>query len=329
MLKYVLKRLLYLVFVFFLISILMFAVYKAVPSDPVYMYTEGRQNEMSPRAFEEYKAQVRIMLGLDRPVYVQYLRWISNMLTGDFGRSSVHRMEVLQLIKAPMRNTVMLNSIQLVIVFAIVIPLGITTAVRKGSAYDNAVQVVTILGYSLPTFIICLISILIFSSALGWLPVSGTVKAALELTGTKGEVLWSRVLHMVQPILVMVFMSLAGLTRYIRATMIDALRMDYIRTARAKGLKEKVVIYSHAFRNSLIPFVTALIAWFVSIFSGSLVVETIFSWNGMGKLFYDSMLAVDFSVVLALGMFYVMLALVGNLIMDLTYTLVDPRVRLS
>ena len=135
--------------------------------------------------------------------------------------------------------------------------------------------------------------------------------------------------YMALPLFVMVFSSLGGITRYVRAAMIDALRMDYIRTARAKGVKEKVVIYSHAFRNALIPVVTILTGWFLSIFSGSVVIERIFLWNGMGKVMLDSLNQQDFAVVLAFQMFYVLLALAGNLIMDLAYCLVDPRVKLT
>ena len=138
-----------------------------------------------------------------------------------------------------------------------------------------------------------------------------------------------RARHMVLPIMVMVFTSLGGLTRYIRVTMIDALRMDYIRTARAKGLTEKVVIYSHAFRNSMIPFMTILVSWFIGLFGGSVVIERIFSWNGMGNLYISSIQLFDYGVALSLGMFYVLIGLGGNLIIDLLYTVVDPRIRLS
>lgn len=307
----------------------MFLIYKAVPADPVRMMLQGREQEMKPAAFAELERITRLELGLDKPLYVQYLRWMGNILTGNFGRSAVSRRPVLEVIKAPMRNTLLLNAIELPIVFAIVIPLGITTAVKKGSVYDNSIQVVTVLGYSLPTFIFCLAFIYIFASTLGWLPVSGAVTPGLELSATNWEMFLDRAKHMILPISVMVFTSLASLTRYIRATMIDALRMDYIRTARAKGLTEKVVIYSHAFRNSMIPFVTALISWFIGLFSGSMMVETVFGWHGMGKLFFDSIMALDFSVALTLGMFYVLLGLVGNLVVDITYTLVDPRVRLA
>jgi len=305
----------------------MFTLFKLSPSDPVRMYTEGLKNDMRPADFERYQEQIRVMLGLDQPLVIQYLKWMGRMLVGDFGRSLVYRQPVIEVIKAPMINTLRLEAITMFFVFLITIPLGITTAVKKGTIYDNSVQVVTILGLSLPSFIISLAAILIFSVLLGWLPVGGAYTPGIQMGGLASFL--DKAKHMVLPILVMTFTSLGSLTRYIRATMIDALRMDYIRTARAKGLTEKVVIYSHAFRNSMIPFMTILISWFLSLFGGSVMIETIFNWNGMGKLYISSITSFDFAVALSLGMFYVLIGLIGNLIIDIVYTFVDPRIRFT
>jgi peptide/nickel transport system permease protein len=313
--------------VFLLLSVLLFAMYKLMPVDVVEMYTSGMQQEMTPAEYERYQEAFRIKLGLDQPIPVQYAKWMGRMLTGDFGTSVKYRRPVIEIIKSPMAATILLNAVTMIFVFAICIPLGISTAVRKGKIYDNSVQVVTILGYSLPTFIIALTVILLFSLVLGWTPISGMYTPGTQLTGFAAAL--DRAKHMILPVGVMTFTSLASLTRYIRATMIDALRMDYIRTARAKGLREKVVIYGHAFRNSLIPFITVLIGWFLGMFGGSVMVESIFNWNGMGKLLIDSITGADFAVAMALEMFYVIIGLVGNLIIDLAYTVVDPRVRLT
>ncbi|MCL2244991.1 MAG: ABC transporter permease [Treponema sp.] len=312
---------------FLIVSVIMFTLFKLSPSDPVRMYTEGLKNDMRPADYERYQEQIRVMLGLDQPLVIQYLKWMGRMLTGDFGRSLVYRQPVIEIIKAPMANTLRLEAITMLFVFMITIPLGITTAVKKGTIYDNSVQVITILGLSLPSFIISLAAIIIFSVLLGWLPIGGAYTPGMQMSG------WASFLdkakHMVLPISVMVFTSLGSLTRYIRATMIDALRMDYIRTARAKGLTEKVVIYSHAFRNSMIPFMTILISWFISLFGGSIMIEQIFNWNGMGKLYISSITSFDFAVALSLGMFYVIIGLIGNLIIDIAYTFVDPRIRFT
>ncbi|MCL2245416.1 MAG: ABC transporter permease, partial [Treponema sp.] len=214
-------------------SVIMFTLFKLSPSDPVRMYTEGLKNDMRPADFERYQEQIRVMLGLDQPLVIQYLKWMGRMLVGDFGRSLVYRQPVIEVIKAPMINTLRLEAITMFFVFLITIPLGITTAVKKGTIYDNSVQVVTILGLSLPSFIISLAAILIFSVLLGWLPVGGAYTPGIQMGGLASFL--DKAKHMVLPILVMTFTSLGSLTRYIRATMIDALRMDYIRTARAKG----------------------------------------------------------------------------------------------
>jgi len=326
-LKYVLRRIAYIIFVFFIMSIIMFAIYKLTPADPVRMYTEGLQNDMRPDDFERLRQEIRVQLGLDQPLVVQYFKWMGKMLTGDFGRSMVYRQPVISVIKAPMANTIRLNAITMLFVFLITIPLGITTAVKKGTVYDNTVQVVTIMGLSLPSFVTSLAAILLFSITLRWLPIGGSYTPGFS--GEGWPFFLDKARHMVLPIGVMVFTSLGSLTRYIRATMIDALRMDYIRTARAKGLTEKVVIYSHAFRNSMIPFMTILVSWFIGLFGGSIMIERIFSWNGMGNLFISSITLFDYSVALTLEMFYVLIGLAGNLIIDMLYTVVDPRIRLS
>ncbi len=188
-------------------------------------------------------------------------------------------------------------------------------------------QVITIIGYSLPFFVIALLFIFLFAVKIPIFPISGVQTPALK--GTPTRMFLDKLYHMALPLSVMVFTSLGGLTRYVRATMIEALRMDYIRTARAKGLTEKVVIYSHAFRNALIPFITIMTGWFISIFSGSVVIERTFLWNGMGKVIIDALNQQDFAVSLAMVMFYLILSLIGNLLMDLSYGLADPRVKLS
>lgn len=327
MVKYILKRLVYVVFVFFIVSILMFGIYKMVPGDPARMMLDTTKATTDPEKYEIMYQAARERLGLDKPVYVQYFNWITSMLKGDFGFSAVYRTDVIDMVGPPMRNTVILNVASLVLVFAITIPLGISTAVHKFSTFDNFVQVSTVVGYSLPAFIVALVCIVLFAIKIPIFPISGVNTPGFEGKG------WEKALdtmyHMVLPLLVMVLSSLGGITRYVRAAMIEALSMDYIRTARAKGLREKVVIYSHAFRNALIPVVTIVTSWFVGIFGGSVVIESMFMWNGIGKVLIDSLKQQDFSVVLAMNMFYVVLTLTGNLIMDLLYCVVDPRVKLD
>ncbi|MDR1803397.1 MAG: ABC transporter permease [Treponema sp.] len=326
MLNYYLRRVLYIIVVFFIMSVIIFFLFKLTPADPVRIYTADLQQTMRPAEFEKLRAEVRAFLGLDEHIVIQYFKWMAKTLQGDFGLSIIYRQPVMSVIKAPMSNTIKLNIITMILVFAITIPLGITTAVRKGTVYDNSVQVITILGLSLPSFVTSLAAMLLFSLILGWLPLTGTYTPGFQ--GSSFAFFLDRARHMVLPVGVMVFTSLGSLTRYIRVSMIDALRTDYVRTARAKGLREKVVVYSHAFRNSLIPFVTILVSWFLGMFGGSVMIERIFLWNGMGNLFISAITQFDYAVALALEMFYVLLALVGNLIIDMAYTVVDPRIRL-
>lgn len=322
--RYLLKRLIYIVFVFFIISILMFAIYKALPGDPVKMMM---QNNVKPEVYQQQYDATKKMLGLDQPVPVQYVKWITNMLRGDFGYSTEYRRPVKDIIGVPMRNTVLLNIFSMILVFLIAVPLGITTAVKKNSVLDKIVQVVTIIGYSVPGFVIALLAIYIFAIRIPIFPISGVKTAGF--TGTGFAAFIDTAKHMALPVLVMSVGGVGSITRYVRASMIDALRMDYIRTARSKGLKEKVVVYVHAFRNALIPIVTVTTWWLIGLFGGSVVIESIFLWDGLGKMMITGLNQRDFSVVLAMQMFYVILSLAGNVLMDIAYTLVDPRVKLE
>lgn len=327
MFKYVLRRLLYIVVVFLIASVLLFALYKSVPGDPARMMIEGNKANMKPAEYEARYQDAVKKLGLDKPVVVQYFTWLYNTLRGDFGYSLTYKMPVRQMIGVPMKNTIMLNVWSLIPVFAITLPLGIATAVRRNTRFDSSVQVITIIGYSLPFFVIALLFIFLFAVKLPIFPISGVQTPGLK--GSPPRMYLDKIYHMALPLIVMVFTSLGGLTRYVRATMIEALGMDYIRTARAKGLSEKVVIYSHAFRNALIPFITIMTGWFISIFSGSVVIERTFLWNGMGKVIIDALNQQDFAVSLAMVMFYLILSLIGNLLMDLSYGFADPRVKLD
>ncbi|MEI3058581.1 MAG: ABC transporter permease [Eubacteriales bacterium] len=268
----------------------------------------------------------------------RYGRWLgiypysdgsfNGMLEGNFGTSAQYGKPVTEILIEPMRNTVFINILATILALGITIPLGIFCAVKRGSRRDVAVQVGTIIGYSLPTFIIAIVFIWLFSIILGWFPVSGMVTAG-SVDWSPMRQFWDKMYHFALPLIVMTFCSLGGMTRYVRASMIEALSMDCIRTARAKGLREKTVIYSHAWRNALIPIVTLVIGWFLGIFSGSLMIENIFALNGIGKMYFSSLTTSDNEVVLALQMFYILLGLAGNLIIDIAYGFVDPRIRVN
>ena len=325
--RYLVKRFVYIVFVFFIISILMFFIYKSMPGDPVTMMLGESRNSMKPEAYQALYDRTRQELGLDKPLVIQYLIWIGNMLTGDFGYSTQYKRQVVDVIGTPMLNTLMLNALSMLVTFAIAIPLGIATAVRKNSVFDKFVQVITIVGYSLPSFIIALLFIFAFAVKIPIFPISGVRSAGFSGSGV--ELVLDTLWHMALPVIVLSISGIGSITRYVRAEMIDVLRMDYIKTARAKGLKEKTVIYVHAFRNALIPIVTIATAWIISLFGGSVVIENVFLWPGLGQMLINGLLQRDFSIVLTMQMFYVVLSLTGNVIMDIAYTIVDPRVRLE
>lgn len=337
MTKYVLKRIVYMIVVFLVVSLLMYSIYNLIPTDPARAQLEGLKQTLKPEQYEARYQQLRAEMGLDAPLIVRYARWMgfipdvngafSGLIEGDFGYSQTYKQPVIDVVPPRMLNTVYLNIFSTIIALAITIPLGIFCAVHKRGKFDNTVQVFTIIGYSIPVYIIALLFIWLFAVTLGWLPVSGIETPGNNFTGFRAFL--DRVYYMILPVLVMTVGSLGGMTRYVRAAMIESLSMDYIRTARAKGLREKVVVYSHAWRNALLPVVTVIISWFISIFSGSLIIENMFSLNGMGQLYYKALTGNDYELALIIQMFYVVIALVGQLITDLSYGLVDPRIRVD
>ena len=344
--NYVLKRIGYMMVVLLILSFIMFMIYNLVPSNRAYTdartevqsYKKGLTEEQRNQLFDELYLKYQRRYGTDTDnKIIRYLRWIgvyplydgsyNGLLQGNFGYSYEAKDEVVNVVVAPMKNTIFINIFATILALGISIPLGIICAVKKGSKLDQGVQIITIVGYSLPTFIFAILFIWIFCSILGWFPPSGMKTPGSNYTGMK---YWlDRLYYIALPLITMTFCSLGGMTRYVRASMIEALSMDCIKTARAKGLREKVVIYSHAWRNALIPIVTLVVGWFLGIFSGSLIFEQMFALNGMGDLMIKSLRTADYDVVLLMQMFYVMMSLLSNLIIDIVYGLVDPRVRVN
>lgn len=292
--KYVLKRILYMVFVLVIVSFLMYCLYNLIPNDPARAELEGIKKTLKPEQYEVMYQQLRDEMGLDDPIIVRYGRWIgvvpekrtgefNGILQGNMGYSSFFKVDVTEVIPSRMVNTIFINVFVTILALAITIPLGIVCAVRKRGKFDNIVQVFTIIGYSIPIYIIALLFIWLFGVTLRWFPVMGIKTPGSDYTGLRAFL--DQLYYLALPILVMTFASLGGMTRYVRTAMIDVLGMDYIRTARAKGLREKVVVYSHAWRNALLPVITVIIGWFLSIFSGSVIVENTFGLNGMGNLY--------------------------------------------
>ncbi len=336
--RYILKRCGYIVLVFFILSFLMYAVYNLIPTDPARQELEPMRQSLKAEEYETLYRQTRQRMGLDDPLVVRYLRWMglwkdvdgtyNGVMEGNFGYSNLYKRNVIEVIKAPMGNTIFINIFSTIAALGITIPLGIYCAVHKGKRFDGATQVVTMLGYSIPVYIIALVFMFFFCVFWRIFPIMGTKTPGLSYAN-KWEEFVDMLYHIALPVIVMTFGSLGGMTRYVRSSMIDALSMDYIRTARAKGLKEKVVIYSHAWRNALLPVITSILGWFLSIFSGSVIIENTFSLNGMGRLYWQGLNNLDFELVLAIQMFYSIVSLIGSLLIDISYGLVDPRVRVD
>ena len=336
--KYILKRILYIVLVFFILSFLLFMIYNMLPVDKAAEFARSEIQANKNLNYEERYEYWQEKLGTNGTKIERYFRWIgvypyadgtfNGVLQGNFGDSSKFGQPVKDVIVEPMKNTIFINIFATILALGITIPLGIFCAVKRGSKRDVAVQVGTIVGYSLPTFIIAIVFIWLFAVLLGWFPVSG-MQTAGSLNWSPWAKFWDKMYHFSLPLIVMTFTSLGGMTRFVRASMIEALSMDCIRTARAKGLREKIVIYSHAWRNALLPVTTLIIGWFLGIFGGSMMIENIFALNGIGKFYYDALNGNDNEVVLALQLFYITIALFGNLLIDIAYGLVDPRVRVN
>lgn len=323
MLKYIIRRIVTLIPVVILISVIIFGISKMTPGDPVEIKLAA-----NPKLKVEDRERVRAVLvekyGLDKSLPEQYVRWMGNIVKGDLGET-IDGAEVRDVIREPLKNTVILNIAVLLLSLTISVYVGIQSAVKQGKFYDKFWQVFSLIGTSMPTFFIGLILIFIFASKLRLLPTGGMPSISLE----GGEAVTAWLKHMILPVTTLTIGSLAGTVRYVRNAMVDALNQDYIRTARSKGLSQKVVVYSHAFRNALIPVVTIIIGSIGGLFAGSAITETIFGWNGLGSKLILAINARDWAIVIAVNLFTSVIYLTTNLITDVTYALVDPRVKLG
>lgn len=318
MLKYIIRRVLHLIPVVLVISILLFGIIKMAPGDPV-------GANLDPKATAEQKAAERARLGLDKPVPVQYWQWLKRSVKGDFGDSYIYKRPVKDVVPVFIKNTFILNVVVYLFAFAISIPIGIICAVKQYSKTDNFWTVFSIIGISMPTFFFGLLLIYFFAVKLNLFPINGMV------TPGKNAVGWVKAKdilhHLVLPAVVLTIGSLASLVRYTRTSMLEVINQDYIRTARSKGLEEKIVIYKHAFRNALIPIITIIGFTIPSLFSGAVILERVFIWPGIGNVLMDAVNNRDYNLMMALNMFFALLTLLGNLLADIGYALVDPRIK--
>jgi peptide/nickel transport system permease protein len=259
---------------------------------------------------------------------VQYGRWLKRLARLDFGRSFKDDRPVLEKIGERLPNTLLLNVLSLGFIFALAVPLGILAAVKQNTFWDRAVSVFVFIGFSVPTFWLALLLMLLFGVQLAWLPVSGL--HSLNSDELSFAAYWADTgRHLILPVFISAFTGLAGLSRFVRNGLLEVIRQDYIRTARSKGLPESRVIGRHALRNALIPVITILGLSLPDLIGGGFIFETIFAFPGMGRLGFDAIMARDFPVVMGVGTIAAFLTLAGNFLADLAYAAADPRIRLA
>ena len=323
MLRYIIKRILILIPVLFCITVILFAVNKMMPGDPVraMLPTTLRAEQLEAAYNAMYKK-----LGLDKGLVTQYFSWLRNLFRGEFGWSSRFNRDVAEVVAEPIRNSVILNIGVIILELAISLPVGIWCAVKRGKLFDNGWQVFSLVTWSMPSFFLALCMLFVFAGKLGWLPYGGMPNATL----TSGwEYVKDWLIHLILPVITLSLISVASSIRIVRNSMIDALSQDYIRTARAKGLRERAVIYSHAFRNALIPVSTVVVGTVFSLFAGSTITETVFGWNGIGKVLIDAITSRDTMLVTTMNTFFALISVTAVLVSDIVYGLVDPRIRLE
>ncbi len=324
MVRYIAKRVLFMVPLLFGITVICFTVMHLAPGSPTDL-----QTQMNPRASVEMKERLRAMYDLDRPLHEQYIRWVGKLAVLDLGISfSTDRRPVADKIRERLPITILLNVLSLILILVVAIPLGVLSAVRQDSLFDRVAGVIVFIGFAVPTFWLALLLMILFGVQLGWLPISGIRSLNAEYL-PPGMAFWDLIRHLILPVLLAAFGGLAGLSRYMRANMLEVIRQDYILTARAKGLSERVVIYRHALRNALLPVITILGLSVPGLIGGSVIFETIFAIPGMGQLFYMAVMARDYPVVMGILFSGAVLTLLGNLLADVSYALADPRIRVS
>jgi peptide/nickel transport system permease protein len=313
-LRYLIRRLIESALVLLLMSFVIYGLIGLMPGDPIDLMASGNPN-ITTADVERLKS----IYGLDRPLLERYGHWLASALQGDFGWSRAYARPVLEILPPRLANTCLLMGVSFALALALALPAGIAAAVRPRSFLDYGLNLLAFAGISVPSFWLALLLILLFSVELGWLPAGGVQKVGVDSLG-------DRLAHLVLPVIALTALTAGSVLRFTRSAMLETLRQDYIRTARAKGLGPLGVVLGHALRNAMIPVVTVLALHFGALFSGALIVETMFAYLGMGKLIYDSIMGNDFNLALVGLLFATLLTLASNLGADLIYAWLDPRI---
>lgn len=318
MLRYTLKRLAQMIALLLAISIIIFVLFAIMPGD---FYSSNMR--LSP----ERLAQLRAAAGLDKPIWRRYLIWLGNTLHGNLGYSMQYNEPVTHVMNTYMWNSFLVAVITLVLSWTLAVIIGVYSATHQYSLFDRIVTVLVFVSLSFPSFFIGLMMIKIFAVDLKILPTGGMFNTGSESTG------FARILevahHLIMPVGILTFLSTGSLTRYFRSGMIDVLRADFIRTARARGIKEHAIVFRHALRNALLPMITMLAFELPGLFSGAIITEQVFNWPGIGHVQLDSVTARDYQLMMTITLFLAALTIIGNFLADIGYKLADPRIRLS
>ena len=323
MIRYIIKRFIGLLPVFLGITLISFFVIHLAPGKPTDI-----QASLNPKVSYEARLRLEKLYGLDKPVSTQYFDWLRRFVTFDFGRSYVDDRPVIAKIAERIPITILINVLALVLILGVGIPIGVISAVKRGSLVDRLTTVSVFVGFSTPEFWLALLLMSLFGITLGWLPISGIKSLDFEYFTFAGKV-FDVARHLVLPVAISAFGGLAGISRYMRSSMVGVIHQDFIRTARAKGLKESDVIYKHALKNAMLPVITIIGLSVPGLIGGSVIFESIFAIPGMGRLFYESVMSRDYPTIMGVLSIGAVLTLLGNLLADIAYSYADPRIRVT
>jgi peptide/nickel transport system permease protein len=314
MLRHLIERLVEAALVLLLMSFVIYGLLGLMPGDPIDLMAAGDPNITSADL-----ARLKALYGVDRPLLERYARWLGSALGGELGFSRMYQRPVLEVLLPRLGNTCLLMGLSFLLALLLALPAGILAALRPRSWLDYGLNLFAFAGISMPSFWLALLLILLFSVELGWLPAGGAQSVGVDSLG-------DRLAHLVLPVLTLTALTAGSVLRFTRSAMLETLRQDFIRTARAKGLGPRGVVLGHALRNAMIPVTTVLALQFGALFSGALIVETMFAYHGMGKLIYDSIMGNDYNLALVGLLFATLLTLASNLGADLIYAWLDPRI---
>ncbi|MFC1483124.1 ABC transporter permease [Candidatus Margulisiibacteriota bacterium] len=319
--KYVIKRLTFFIPMIIFVSFLSFVIVAMAPGDPISFFVDPQT------ASQEDIAQIRVNLGLDKPIPIRYGIWISQIVRGNFGYSLQHKKPVLALIGERLPATLLLTITAFILTFMIGIFLGYVSAIKKDTKLDKSIMIFTFLGFSMPSFWFCLLLLFLFSYIIPIFPISGWMSEFVEHENIF-QVIGDVIYHLVLPIIAMVFMSLAGLTRYQRNGVLDVLHQNFVTAATARGIENRAIRYRYLLKNSFLPMITILGLSLPTLFGGAVIIENIFGWPGIGQLSLQAVFSRDYPLIMGVLFISSILTIIGNLLADVFLTVFDPRVRL-